>query len=259
MSDSSATRSPIQLEHVSKVFASSPAVDDVSLSLGNPGITALIGPNGAGKTTLFNLITGQLRASSGRITVDGEDVTAKSPSEMARLGMGRSFQEVRLFASMSVRDNVAVYAQQSWSASILGTIALAPRAFRERRRANAEADRVLTYLGLERFADVRAGDLSFAQQKLIAIARLLALNPRFIFLDEPASGLDEEGRGTLADTMRLLVDDGYPICFVEHNTHLVRELSTRVVFLSQGRVLADGTPDDVFSNPQLAESYLGFD
>jgi branched-chain amino acid transport system ATP-binding protein len=254
-----AVAAPIVLEHVTKVFASSAAVDDVNLELGQPGITALIGPNGAGKTTLFNLITGQLRASSGRISVDGEEVTAKSPSEMARLGMGRSFQEVRLFSSMSVRDNVAVYAQRASSASILGTIALAPRAFREARRANAEADRVLAYLGLERFADARAGDLSFAQQKLIAIARILASGPRFIFLDEPASGLDEEGRVTLADTMRRLVEDGYPICFVEHNTHLVRELSTRVVFLSQGRILADGTPDAVFSNPQLAESYLGFD
>lgn len=257
-SASASTRPPveIQLDSVTRRFGGFAAVDDVTLHLGGRGTTALIGPNGAGKTTLFNLITGELKPTSGTVTMNGDDVTGRRAHEMARLGIGRSFQDVRVFGDMSVRENLVVYAQARVTASMTRTFFTPITQLRAGRRAGAKADEVLEYLGIEQLARERADDLSFAQQKLVAIGRLLALGPTMIFLDEPASGLDRTGREALAATMRRLAED-YPVCFVEHNTELVRELADRVVFLNRGQVLADGTADEVFSDPRLAEVYLG--
>jgi ABC-type branched-subunit amino acid transport system ATPase component len=246
-----------KLEGVTKRFGRLTAVDAVTVALGEPGITGVVGPNGAGKTTLFNLITGQLRPTEGTIWLDGMDVTRRAPQDMARLGIGRSFQDVRLFTGMSVRDNVAVYAQEI-ATGRMSTTFLRPRwTIRARRAAAARADEVLERLGIDQLSGTAAEAISFAQQKLVAIARLLALEPRILFLDEPASGLDEPGRQTLATAIQRIADEGLAVCFVEHNTHLVRALSTRVLFVSEGRIMADGTADSVFSDPGLAEVYLG--
>jgi ABC-type branched-subunit amino acid transport system ATPase component len=246
-----------ELEGITKRFGTLAAVDDVTVALGEPGITGLVGPNGAGKTTLFNLITGQLKPTAGVIRLDGIDVTDKAAADMARLGIGRSFQDVRLFAGMSARDNVAVYAQEVSTGRISSTFLRLHRIRRTRRVAEARADEVLGYLGIAALGDLAAEALSFAQQKLVAIARLLALQPRILFLDEPASGLDEPGREMLSAVIRRVADDGLAVCFVEHNTHLVRALSTRVLFVDHGRIIADGSAEDVFRDPRLAEVYLG--
>jgi ABC-type branched-subunit amino acid transport system ATPase component len=247
----------IQASGLTKRFGTFVAVDHVDLVLGDVGITALIGPNGAGKTTLFNLITGQLAPDEGNVVLDGIDVTGSPAHTMARHGIGRSFQDVRLFGGMSVRDNVAIYAQSEDTESILRTCLHPLRQRRILREAADRAGEILEYLKIFYLRDSIADTLGFAQQKLVAIARLLALRPRILFLDEPASGLDHAGRDTLSATIKRLASDGYAVCFVEHNTHLVRELATRVLFLSQGRVLADGTSEAVFSDPRLAEAYLG--
>jgi ABC-type branched-subunit amino acid transport system ATPase component len=247
----------IQVSGLTKSFGSVTAVDRVDLTLSDQGITALIGPNGAGKTTLFDLITGQLTPTAGTVMLDGSDLTGYPAHMMARRGIGRSFQDVRLFGAMSVRENVAVYAQPPSSGSVLRT---ATNPFRQRRisrRASETALEMLDYLGISHLGNVRADSLGFAQQKLVAIARLLALRPQMLFLDEPASGLDHAGRDVLTATIKQLAADGFAVCFVEHNTHLVREVATRVVFLSQGRVLADGDTERVFADPRLAEAYLG--
>ena len=240
-----------------KRFGSFTAVDNVDIEIGGSGITALIGPNGAGKTTLFNLITGQLAPDDGRVVLGGTDVTGQPAHAMARRGIGRSFQNVRLFGDMTVLENVAVYAQPEIASSILAMSLRPMRRNQILREALEQAGDVLNYLGIAHLRDMRSASLGFAQQKLVAIARLLALRPHILFLDEPASGLDPVGRDTLSQTIERLASDGYAVCFVEHNTHLVRALATRVLFLSHGRVLADGTPDAVFSDPQLAEAYLG--
>jgi ABC-type branched-subunit amino acid transport system ATPase component len=240
-----------------KRFGGFVAVDHVDLSIGDDRITALIGPNGAGKTTLFNLIAGQLVPDEGHVQIDGLDMTGKPAHIMARHGVGRGFQDVRLFGSMSVLANVMVYAQPHQTQSMVRT-ALTP--WRQRRIARLARQRslqALDYLGIGGLRDDRCDSLGFAQQKLIAIARLLVLQPRILLLDEPASGLDAAGRATLMSTIRKLGADGHAICFVEHNTHLVRELAQRVIFLAQGKVIADGTPDEVFSHSGLAEAYLG--
>jgi ABC-type branched-subunit amino acid transport system ATPase component len=247
----------IQASGLTKRFGSFVAVDHIDVELGGAGITALIGPNGAGKTTLFNLITGQLTPDEGRVALDGIDVTGSPAHAMARQGIGRSFQDVRLFAEMSVRDNIAIYAQSNDTASIARTCMHPFRQRRILREADERASEILEYLKISHLCDSVAGRLGFAQQKLVAIARLIALRPRILFLDEPASGLDHAGRDTLSATIERLASDGYAVCFVEHNTHLVRELATRVLFLSQGRILADGKSEAVFSDPRLAEAYLG--
>ncbi len=242
-----------------KRFGGFVAVDGVDLRLAEREVTALIGPNGAGKTTVFNLITGQLQPDAGSVHAGEADITGRPPHRIARLGIGRTFQDVRLFGQLTVRDNIAVYAQASSTASLPATL-LRPRRQRSLdREARATADRVLEYLAIAQLADVTAADLGFAQQKLVAIGRLLALGARTLFLDEPASGLDHAGRETLAATIRQLADDGYTVCFVEHNTDMVRELASRVVFLAEGRIIADGAPGAVFEDADLAEVYFGVD
>jgi ABC-type branched-subunit amino acid transport system ATPase component len=246
-----------RLEGVTKRFGALTAVNDVNLELGDVGVTALVGPNGAGKTTLFNLITGQLKPTEGRIHLNGADVTRHAAQDMARLGIGRSFQDIRLFEGMSARDNVMVYAQDVMTGRMTSTFIRPLGMRRAKREARARADEVLEYLGITALCELPAETLSFAQQKVVAIARLLALQPRILFLDEPASGLDDRGRKMLADVIRKLAEDRVAVCFVEHNTHLVRELATRVIFVSQGTVMADGDPEEVFSNTKLAEVFLG--
>jgi ABC-type branched-subunit amino acid transport system ATPase component len=240
-----------------KRFGGFTAIDNVDIAIEGPGITALIGPNGAGKSTLFNLICGQLRPDEGAVSIDGVDVTGAAPHEIARRGIARGFQEVRLFGGMTVLDNVRVYAQWAGSASLLRMAALPFQSARESARSKRRSMDVLDYLGIASLANVICGTLGFAEHKLVAIARLLALEPRVLMLDEPASGLDPRGRATLTEAIRRLALDGHPICFVEHNTEMVREIADRVVFLAQGRILADATPDVVFAHSSLAEAYLG--
>jgi ABC-type branched-subunit amino acid transport system ATPase component len=240
-----------------KRFGGFTAVDHVDLTIQGPGVTALIGPNGAGKSTLFNLICGQLRPDEGTVVIDGDDVTTARPFDIARLGVARGFQDVRLFGGMTVLDNVRVYAQKASSASLVSMAVLAGRSRTESRRSRAEAEELLDYLSISHLSGVYCGTLGFAEQKLVAIARLLALKPRVLMLDEPASGLDHSGRDRLTEAIKKLSADGHTVCFVEHNTEMVREIADRVVFLAQGRILADATPDEVFGHSKLAEAYLG--
>lgn len=240
-----------------KRFGGFVAVDHVDITIAGPGVTALIGPNGAGKSTLFNLICGQLRPDEGTVLIDGEDLTRSRAYEIARHGVARGFQEVRLFGEMTVLDNVRVYAQKRESASLAALAVMPARAARGSAEARAEALRILEYLSIGHLASVRCETLGFAEQKLVALARLLALQPRILMLDEPASGLDHSGRERLTEAIRRVAADGQTVCFVEHNTEMVRELADRVVFLAQGRILADSTPDEVFNHSQLAEAYLG--
>jgi ABC-type branched-subunit amino acid transport system ATPase component len=240
-----------------KRFGGFTAIDKVDITIQGPGVTALIGPNGAGKSTLFNLICGQLRPDEGSVVIDGTDVTGARSHEIARRGIARGFQDVRLFAGMTVLDNVRVYAQPAQSARLSRMLAFPLRSARESAHSRRRSLEVLDYLSIARLADTICGTLGFAEQKLVAIARLLALEPRILMLDEPASGLDPRGRATLTEAIRKLASDGHPVCFVEHNTEMVREIADRVVFLAQGRILADATPDEVFGHSKLAEAYLG--
>lgn len=253
----SAPGAVLEVRNVNRSFGGVRAVHDVSLRLTRDKLTVLIGPNGAGKTTIFNLITGALRPSSGSVLLDGEDLTRTAAHRRAQLGIARTFQDVRLFDGMSVAENIEVYAQSSEAVSILKPFVRPLRSRRSDRVARSRAAEIMEQLGISRLARYAVEDLSYAQQKLVAIARLIAGESRVLLLDEPASGLDEAGREHLCSVVRSLSAQGLTVCVVEHNLDVVRNLADELVFLADGRVLAKGAPSEIFASSELAEIYFG--
>ena len=248
----------IRFENVTKVYArgARPAVDDVSITIPPGQITALVGPNGAGKTTVFNLLSGALKSDSGRTFYGDEEISAKPIERRAHLGVVRSFQEVRLFEGMSVLENIHVAVTSNKDESLLGQFL--PRSFRGGDAADrARAERIVHGLGLQEKTNVMARDLSYAEQKLLMIGRLLATEAGCYLLDEPMSGLDQSARAQVSTLLKRIAADGAAICIVEHSMQVVREVATRVVFLDRGKVLTEGTPEDVMADPELTAIYFG--
>jgi branched-chain amino acid transport system ATP-binding protein len=210
-------------------------------------ITALVGPNGAGKTTLFNMVTGNLTPDAGQVSLEGRSITGMAPHRVARLGIARSFQDLRLFTHMTVRDNVlASIERRAWFWQ--------PGAGKTRRDATEAA---LERTGLLPLANARAVDLSYAEAKFLSLARILATGSRIWLLDEPASGLDLSSRNRFTALLRGAVADGVTICLIEHNLDVVTEISDRIAFLDQGRKLAEGEPAEIMQNPALRAIYFG--
>jgi ABC-type branched-subunit amino acid transport system ATPase component len=248
---------PIVARNVSKHFGGLQVVKDFSIEL-TPGVaTGLIGANGAGKTTIFNLLSGYLKPDVGEVFLHGEPAIGHSPQAIARMGIGRSFQEVRLFNSLTTLDNAALYAQSGVANSLVGAF-LRPRAsWKGGREAERVAMEALETVGLADTADVPAEDLSYADQKLLSIGRLLALGADTLLLDEPASGLDHGGVEIVVATVRRLTELGRTVLIIEHNLDVVRAVCDRIAFLDRGQVLAEGEPAEVFAKPELAEIYFG--
>lgn len=247
----------LEVENLYKSFGGVSAVTDVTMRLAPRELIVLIGPNGAGKTTIFNLITGATRPDRGRVLLDGRDITSLPSHRRAILGIGRSFQDVRLFSGMTVSENVEVYAQPPSATSTLLPFGLPRRTNRRDRAARSRSATVLEQLGIARLSNRMVDDLSYAQQKLVAIGRLLALGARVLLLDEPASGLDEAGREQLCQVVEQLAADGLTVCVVEHNLDVVRRLATQLIFLADGQVLAHGSPETIFASSELADVYFG--
>jgi branched-chain amino acid transport system permease protein len=247
----------LELEGVSRSFGGIQAVQGCTLSLKEGKITGLIGPNGAGKTTLFNVITGLYPSQEGAIRFENREITRFSPHLIPPVGIGRSFQELRLFHRMTVLDNVLVACPNQTGERIWGAF------FRFRRvkeQETANRDRAMAYLrfvGLEEKAQELAEDLSFAEQKLLSLARLLATEAKLMLLDEPTSGLDPVFMESLYPMIKELVRHGKTVCIVEHNMDVIRAVVDEVIFLNQGQVLARGTPEEIMNAPQLAEIYFG--
>lgn len=242
---------------LSKAFGGVRAVDSVSLSVRMGSISALIGPNGAGKTTFFNLVTGRMRADSGSVFLHGREMTRLSMPAVARHGMARSFQDLRMFASLTVLENLEVYALSPSATSLWLTVA-AP--WRQRRAGRIARDRSLQVLESLRISDLRhtpVADLSFAQQKLVSLGRLLVRQPKLVLLDEPASGLDEREREELMSAIGRLASGGITVCFVEHNLDVVRGIAEWVYFMAEGKLAQQGPPATIFGSPELAEVYFG--
>ena len=247
----------LRTEGVTKRFGGFVALDDVTTEVHEGEIVAFIGPNGAGKTTLFNVMTHMLPPTSGSVFFKGQNLTHKPPHKVARLGIGRTFQDVRLFDEMTAWDNVAVFAQELKTEK-LGPGVLFPRSvLRGERKVRKHVDEVLDYLGLTEIGRMMANQLSFAQQKQVAIARCVARGATLLLLDEPASGLDGDERTEMERVVRQLVDDGVTVILVEHNMDVVRALATRAVFLAEGKVIAEDIPDRLLALPELAEIYFG--
>ncbi len=240
-----------------KSFGGVRPADGLSLTLPRGEITALVGPNGAGKTTLFNLLTGATPLDSGRVELHGRDVTDLAAWRRTGLGMARSFQDVRVFEGVRVIDNVAV-AVPGQPGAHLSSLLGRPRAtWRQGADTTAKAMSYLEFVGLADRADELASSLAFAEQKLLGLARLLATEADVLLLDEPASGIDRQWVDTILRLVRELADGGRTVCIVEHNLEIVRALASHAYFMDAGRIVADGTPDELMADPYLASIYFG--
>ena len=240
----------LQVTGAAKTFGGLKAVDDVTLALRAGIVTTLVGPNGAGKTTLFNLITGNLAPDRGEVIWLGQSIVGLPHWKIARLGIGRTFQDLKLFTHMTVEENIATVTEPgSWLWQPGGAAAK-----RERREG---IETVLEATGLQDKRRARAIDLAFAERKFLSLARVMASGARLWLLDEPASGLDRGSYERFLSLLRKAVAGGVTICIIEHNLDIVQGISDRIAFLDQGRLLAEGDPKTILSDPALAAIYFG--
>lgn len=240
-----------------KRFGGITAADGLNMQLHRGTITALVGPNGAGKTTVFNLLTGAIRPDTGVVTLNGRDISNMRPDQVARLGMSRSFQDVRLFPRLSALDNVML-AQQSQPGERIGSLFLRPvRTAAVEHASRERAMRWLEFVGMQQFAAYPAGALAFGQQKLVALARILATDAEVVLLDEPASGIDQQWVEVMLDLIQELRTQGRTICIVEHNLHVVGRLADHTYFMELGRITAQGSFEELTGERRLAEAYFG--
>ena len=239
----------MELSGLGRSFGGVKAVDDVSMKLRAGIVTTLVGPNGAGKTTLFNLITGQLARDTGHITWLGRRIDTIKPHQAARLGMVRSFQDLRLFEKMTVEENIMTVSEW-WSLPRLTT--------RAKRAERMEAmDSILERTALTDKRHTRAIDLSYAERKFLSLARIIAARGRLWLLDEPASGLDPNSYQRLLKIIRDEIQSGVTVCIIEHNLDIVTGISDRIAFLDRGQLLADDVPSVVLNDPKLTAIYFG--
>ncbi len=247
----------LRLDGISKNFGGLKAINHCTMDLSEGEIVGLIGPNGAGKTTLFNVITGFYSPDKGSVDFAGRDISSLPAHQITHLGIARSFQDLRLFHNMTVLDNVLVARPRQSGENLIWAFLRPGQVSREEKENRGKALGYLQFVGLADKADDLAGSLSFAEQKLLSLARLLATEARLILLDEPASGLDQMVMESLFPLVKDLVKFGKTICIVEHNMEVIRAMVDEIVFLNEGRVLARGTPEQIMNAPELAEIYFG--
>jgi branched-chain amino acid transport system ATP-binding protein len=247
----------LRIEHLNRRFGGLQAVSDVSLTLREGAIKAVIGPNGAGKTTLFNLISGALAPTSGEVSFRGKAIQGLRPFRIARLGIARTFQNIKMFSGMTALENVMVGRHVQSRAGFLASMFRLPWCRAEEREIRGKSLELLDFLGIADCAEVEATSLAFGQQRAVELARALALEPALLLLDEPAAGLNIYETAEVGRLIGKIRDLGVTVLLVEHDMSLVMDISDEIAVLSFGQKIAEGVPSAIHRDPEVIKVYLG--
>lgn len=248
----------LELKNITKSFGGVVAINDTSFHINRNEIFGLIGPNGAGKTTMFNIITGNYKPTKGEVFLDGNKITNKKNYKIVRAGIARTFQNIRLFSSMSVLDNILIGLENQTKYSYLESIFRLPRYFKEEKRVKEKALEIMEFLGIDKFKDELASSLSYGSQRKVEIARALATTPKLLLLDEPAAGMNPNETKELANLLFKIRDKyNVTILLIEHDMKFVNHLCDRVMVLDYGKTIFEGKIEDAIKDEEVIKAYLG--